>query len=497
MRLEEQIKKSIIVLIEAVKEGNLLLVDSLLDNLLKHVPMNEIVDPTYAGNPLHWAANEGQLDILKKLIAKCPQAVNSTTSNGSTPLLNAIINDHYSEMVYLLQNSASPTLANNNSENAFSAAFKKANNHPIKVYMQEYRELLNKSFKEAILENNWEQAEEFLNKGADIETSIKTIDGKAIYTALFHACCIGNTEVVKNLIARKANVNAVGAKNGFSALHTAVNFGYLEIVNLLLDAGANCFAKDINGNTPLDIAKTRQIPQIISSLETKTIRPISSNTQSQLPRLNEMSSRNASSFFMPTVVSKPPLTLEERLNNLKGNYSYFQANTKTQATDQNLKKITLEELREKVSVLTTYLEQMEESGPKCIGAFNSKCTLPTQQEMKVDLLEFRNYLTSIKKLIDSLHKCFNQDDIQDIIEAVTKNYKIENTCSKIVNATSNIRTSLNQKILPSQEYYKDYTKLFDGMRLLEDKGSHLQKQVKKLHNHKLLLTEPASSLEYN
>ncbi|WP_165482776.1 ankyrin repeat domain-containing protein [Legionella gresilensis] len=496
MRLDDQINKSISVFIEAVKEGNVLIVDSLLDNLLKHVSMTEIVDPVYTGNPLHWAANEGQLDILKKLIAKCPQAINSTTSNGSTPLLNAVTNNHYSEMIYLLQHNASPTISNHNSENAFSAAFKKADNHPIKIYMQEYRDLLNKNFKEAILEYSWEQAEELLNKGADIETSIRNIDDKIQHTALFHFCCIGNTEMVKKLIARKANVNIVGAKNGFSALHAAANFGYVEIVNLLLEAGANCLARDITGNTPLDIAKTRQIPQIIASLEAKSTKVTPVTIQPQLQKINETTSRNYSSSFITHSTSKPELTLEERFGKLKGNY-FFQTNNKSQVAEKTRKAITLEELREEVKALSTYVAQLEEAGPNCINMFNSKCTLPTQQTMKVDLSEFMTYLKSIKKSIEVLNQCFAQEDVKEITKTIVKDYKIENTCSKMVGATNNVQGALSHKILPSQEYYQDYTKLFDGLKLLEEKAGHLQKQVKKIHNNKLTLAEPVSSLEYN
>ncbi|MHC4251452.1 MAG: ankyrin repeat domain-containing protein, partial [Planctomycetota bacterium] len=69
-------------------------------------------------------------------------------------------------------------------------------------------------------------------------------------TALGQAAGGGHTEVVKLLLAAGADVNA-GDVDGQTPLHHAVSEGCLEDVELLIEAGANVNAKDRNGTTPL------------------------------------------------------------------------------------------------------------------------------------------------------------------------------------------------------------------------------------------------------
>jgi ankyrin repeat protein len=70
-------------------------------------------------------------------------------------------------------------------------------------------------------------------------------------TALITAAWWGRTELVKVLVARKANVNA-RADNGVTALHDAARMSRIEIVRFLLSHGADVNAKSDRGETPLD-----------------------------------------------------------------------------------------------------------------------------------------------------------------------------------------------------------------------------------------------------
>ena len=54
---------------------------------------------------------------------------------------------------------------------------------------------------------------------------------------------------------------------GSTPLHDAARYGYLKIVRLLLEYGANINAKDMFGKTPLDFAKRRNQLEVVEKLE--------------------------------------------------------------------------------------------------------------------------------------------------------------------------------------------------------------------------------------
>lgn len=85
------------------------------------------------------------------------------------------------------------------------------------------------------------------------------INGRA---ALSYAARCGNEENVRPLLTRGADVNEIVPLSAFtrnrgsmgSALHKAVEFGHLALVDTLLDAGADVALKDGRGRTAADIA---------------------------------------------------------------------------------------------------------------------------------------------------------------------------------------------------------------------------------------------------
>lgn len=72
--------------------------------------------------------------------------------------------------------------------------------------------------------------------------------------ALIDAARKGNTEEVKKLINKGANVNAKDDILGLTALMWAAGLGYADTVQALLDKGANVNAKGENGQTALMFA---------------------------------------------------------------------------------------------------------------------------------------------------------------------------------------------------------------------------------------------------
>ena len=85
----------------------------------------------------------------------------------------------------------------------------------------------------------------WLLNNASVNANFKSANGDT----LLHAAAIsGNLEILKDLIARGAEVNAANV-DGKSPLHKAAEKGYEEIITFLLDMGANIELKNSSGNT--------------------------------------------------------------------------------------------------------------------------------------------------------------------------------------------------------------------------------------------------------
>ncbi|KAG8547422.1 hypothetical protein GDO81_028392, partial [Engystomops pustulosus] len=68
------------------------------------------------------------------------------------------------------------------------------------------------------------------------------------------ACIDENLEVVEFLVNHGANVNQAD-NEGWTPLHVAASCGYMEIAEYLLKHSANIAAVNSDGDVPLDIAE--------------------------------------------------------------------------------------------------------------------------------------------------------------------------------------------------------------------------------------------------
>lgn len=116
----------------------------------------------------------------------------------------------------------------------------------------------------AVRGRNKDLAELLIANGADVNA----ID-RGGRTPLRYALMTSRTDIARLLIDRGANVNidiSIRNKFAYKALHVAVMMGDREFVELLLEKGADVNAKDLQGQTPLQLAEEQKRTEIAELL---------------------------------------------------------------------------------------------------------------------------------------------------------------------------------------------------------------------------------------
>jgi ankyrin repeat protein len=174
------------------------------------------------GTPLHYAAENGQKEMVELLIDKGAD-VNLKTDFDQTPLHLAAENGQ-KEMVELLIAKG----ANVNAHDGLSTPF------------------------DIAVESNKTQTADLIRKKG----------GKMIEElSIVYASKKGNIIAIKNHLTAGADVNSKD-DDGFAALHLATT---KEVVELLITKGANVNAKAVNGQTPLHVAGNKEIAELLLS----------------------------------------------------------------------------------------------------------------------------------------------------------------------------------------------------------------------------------------
>jgi ankyrin repeat protein len=71
---------------------------------------------------------------------------------------------------------------------------------------------------------------------------------------------------VEMLCDAKADVNAVD-KNKNTPLHYAAGYGRADVCKMLVDNGASVTLRNLDGKSPLDVAKLNDQEDVVSALE--------------------------------------------------------------------------------------------------------------------------------------------------------------------------------------------------------------------------------------
>jgi ankyrin repeat protein len=178
------------------------------------------------GDPIHSAAEKGDLTKVKALIAQDPSLVSSKDKMGMTPLHMAARNDHKDVAEFLLASGADVNAKDSNG--AFT---------PLDLALSSYHYM--------------DVVTLLIDKGADVNAR----SGQGL-SALMETAMRGQKDAAALLLAKGADVNAADSK-GNTALLWALLLGHADFARTLVDANADVNARNGQGMTPLALAKRR------------------------------------------------------------------------------------------------------------------------------------------------------------------------------------------------------------------------------------------------
>uniref|UniRef100_A0A4W6CK73 Uncharacterized protein n=1 Tax=Lates calcarifer TaxID=8187 RepID=A0A4W6CK73_LATCA len=177
-------------------------------------------------SPIHDAAFNGRVLALKRLIAQ-GTCVNLNTLDQVSPLHGAsCARGHVTCVSLLLQQGATPLGTSQSSSPIHRAA---AKGHP-------------------------ECIEPLIQYGADVDQCIDQLG-----SPLHAACSNRHLSTVGKLLQLGASVN--NSVSGDSPLHIAARLSSPELVSVLLDHGANCSLRNLEGKQPLDLVSPNSLAE--------------------------------------------------------------------------------------------------------------------------------------------------------------------------------------------------------------------------------------------
>lgn len=229
---------------------------------------------TYFKTPLHFAAEAGHVDAVRLLLAAGAQVDAFEVLEG-TPLTHAAVAGHADVVRLLLKVGADPnrTFLNPESQDCYEwgcslspleAAAKGGHAEVVRILLQggahpftprdeHDREFWPNAFQHALLGNHPEAA---------------WLLAERMLTSLERAAFYGSARKVRELLGKGQDPNEVG-RSGCTPLHLAAWQGELEVVRILLQAGAQRNArchKPLPNFTPVELAALGGWPDVVELL---------------------------------------------------------------------------------------------------------------------------------------------------------------------------------------------------------------------------------------
>jgi ankyrin repeat protein len=251
-------------LILAARLGNELIVKMLLERGVDTSAMN---DENHTA--LHVAASCGQLAVVRALLKKMRETELQNNDWDFQPLHLAARFGYETVVRALLQRQVDPN-AKAKSYGVTPLHLAASYNHP------EVAEILLEATEEspvdkqgltpliiACAEGYLEVVKVLLEHCANTEVTVRGANSR---TALHFAARGGHADVVEALLDDGANQDAVTVPDEETALHEAIRNGHLEVVQVLLEEGADVDLPQLKGLTALHIAAKEGNAEIVESL---------------------------------------------------------------------------------------------------------------------------------------------------------------------------------------------------------------------------------------
>ncbi len=178
------------------------------------------------------SADSGKANIVKMLLDRSKNHINDKDGQGLTALMYAAKGKHYQAAKFLVESGAEVYLKDSMGNTAL-------------IYGVNSKEIT------ALLLDNGSKITETDRRG---------------YTPLMRAVDYENIGVVRELIKRGAEINAVDHKEKQSSLMISIYKRNIEMVTELLDGGADVNQRDVSGQSAIFMAASRGLTEIISAL---------------------------------------------------------------------------------------------------------------------------------------------------------------------------------------------------------------------------------------
>lgn len=253
-----QDNKGLTFLYYAIMDNNVACVKYLLQNGA------QVLEKDGFTNVLHIAVLHGYQKIVYQLLLSNPHIVNSLDAQHQTSLHLAASYGFYNIATILLENGANPNISSDD-DGIETPLLSAIQNNPVSIKMIEL--LLDSG---ARIDNHVDHqgvsllgyainypeiVKLLLESGADVNLGDIDEDGLITMPLLHKAVRNKNISVIRILLDYSADINALGAITGGTALHEAVQLCNKEIVTLLLEYDADKNILDDQGLTPYELAK--------------------------------------------------------------------------------------------------------------------------------------------------------------------------------------------------------------------------------------------------